>query len=189
MSSTPSFEREISLAVDDVEVPTTPDDIFEEIVADPTRCCQQCYRRLRSRRQFPQGAGLDHGDVMSFVDRELPPDAKWDLLDAEFYETVQERDRLEQMHPPGEDHDSGQGCRFCGAVDPHRSPSTRSRSEALQAAVGISATLSELGAAHNPLVLLVEVADLKRDPDMAGDDFGTFRTAVARAVRAGRRSR
>jgi hypothetical protein len=44
MSSTPSFEREISLAVDDVEVPTNPDDIFEALVADPTRCCQQCYR-------------------------------------------------------------------------------------------------------------------------------------------------
>ena len=182
------FNESVSVAADGVEIPTDPEDVHPEILADGGRCCQRCFRRLRSRQRLPDDIGQDYGDLLSFVDRELPAGAQWELLEAEWYETVRERNRLESMHPPGETT-SATGCRACGAVKPHRSPATRSRSEALQAAVGASRTLQELGVAHTPLALLVEVADLKRDPDYAGDDFATFRTAVARAVRAGRRPR
>jgi len=177
----------VSVAADAVEIPDDPEDVFPDVVADGGRCCQRCFSRLRSEHPLPDRVGQDYGDLMSFVVRDLPPGAQWDRLEADWYETVQERDRLESMYPPGETT-SATGCRTCGAVEPHSSPLTRSRSEALQAAVGISVTLQELGCAHNPLALLVEVADLKRDPDYAGDDFATFRLASERAVRAGRRT-
>lgn len=177
-----------SIAVDDVEVPSDPDDIFGDVVANASLCCQQCYRRLRARRRFPDEQGHRHGDLLSFVDAELPEGADWEIIGTEYYTTDPVDDRLERMHPPDE-ADSGSGCGCCGAVEPHRSPSTRSRSEALQAAVGIVRTLSELGVAHDPLALLVEVGECKRDPNLAGDDFETFRTAVARSVRSGRKPR
>jgi len=176
------------IAVDDVEVPSDPEDVFPDIVANASLCCQQCYRRLRARRRFPDDAGYRYSDLLSFVDAELPAGADWEIIGTEYYTTDPVDDRLERMHPP-DDADSGTGCSACGAVEPHRSPSTRSRSEALQAAVGVSVTLQELGVAHNPLALLVEVGECKRDPDLAGDDFETFRTAIARAIRAGRRPR
>ncbi|WP_324757057.1 hypothetical protein [Haloarcula montana] len=175
-----------SIATDDVDVPDDPEDVFETLVADPSLCCQQCYRRVRARYEFDHGWGRDVGDILSFVDYDLPEGAvDWNTADREYWEEAELADRREEAHPPGDDG-SGKACSFCGAVDHHRSPSTRSREEALEAAVGIVATLIEFGAAHNPLVLLVEVADLKRDPDYAGDDYETFRLAVARAVRAGR---
>jgi hypothetical protein len=178
----------VSVANDEVEIPESPEEVFPKVLANASLCCQQCYRRLRSQHRLPKHVGQDHGDLMSFVTMDLPPGARWEILEAEWFETVQLRERLEKMHPPGES-DSGTGCCFCGAVRPHRSPPTRSRSEAIRAAVGISMTLQELSVAHNPLALLVEVGEAKRDPDMAGDDFSTFRTATERAVRAGRRPR
>jgi hypothetical protein len=177
--------RDVSVATDDVEIPDTPGDVFETLLANASLCCQQCYRRLRARRRFPADAGYRYADLLSFVDAELPDGADWELLGTEYYTTDGVDERLERMHPPGEDT-SRTGCAVCGAVEPHRSPSTRSRSEALQAAVGIAASLQEWGVAHNPLALLVEVADCKRDSDMAGDDFGTFARATERAIRAGR---
>ncbi|MEA5387107.1 hypothetical protein VB779_08600 [Haloarculaceae archaeon H-GB11] len=174
-----------SIAIDDVDVPAAPEDVFPEIVANPSLCCQRCFHRLRSRRRFPPLAGYDYGGLLAFVDAVLPEGAEWEVLDTEYYTTDPISDRLKRMHPPDE-ADSRQGCGLCGAVEPHRSPSTRSRSEALEAAIGVTTTLSELGIAHNPLALLVEVGDLKRDPDYAGDDHETFRIATARAVRAGR---
>lgn len=178
----------VSVAADEVVVPDDPADIYPDVVANAQLCCQRCYRRLRSRRRFPDAAGYDYSGLLAFVDVDLPPGADWQVLGTEYYTTDPVGDRLERMHPP-DDADSSTGCGVCGAVDPHRSPSTRSRDEALRAAVGISVTLQELSVAHSPLALLVEVGDLKRDPDHAGDDFATFRTAVARAVRAGRRPR
>lgn len=176
-----------SIAVDDVTIPDALDDVFPELVADASRCCQQCYHRLRSRRRFPHEAGVELGGILSFVAYDLPEaEPQWNTVDREYYETAIVGGRTEQAHPPGECNESRQACKMCGAVEPHRSPSTRSRSEALQAAVGISRTLQELAVAHNPLALLVEVGDLKQDPDYAGDDFATFQTATARAIRAGR---
>jgi len=178
----------VSVGTDEVEIPESPPDVFPDVVANASLCCQCCYRRLRARCRFPDQAGYRYAGLLAHVDAQLPPGADWEVLGTEYYTTDVVDDRLERMYPPGEG-DSRSGCSACGAVEPHRSPSTRSRSEALQAAIGISVTLQELGVAHNPLALLVEVGDLKRDSDYAGDDFATFRTAVKRAVRAGRRPR
>jgi len=184
------FSPTASIATGDVDVPDRPEDIFETLVADPALCCQQCYRRIRARHHFDHGWGRRVGDILSFVDYDLPEgEPAWNTADREYSELEQLEARTEHANPPGDDLDSASACGLCGAVDSHRSPSTRSRSEALKAAVGIIATLTEFGCAHDPLALLVEVGDLKRDPDYAGDDFATFRTAVARAVRAGRRPR
>lgn len=181
-----SLTLDTSFASDDVEIPNDPGDVFEDLVADPSLCCQQCYRRLRARHNFPHERGRSIGDILSFVDYDLPEgEPVWNTADRDYHEEELLADRTEEVHPPG-DTTSHTGCGFCGAVEPHRSPSTRSRSEALDAAVGIVATLQEWGVSHNPLALLVEVGDLKRDPDMAGDDFGTFATATERAARAGR---
>lgn len=179
--------RDVQFATDEVDAPTDPEDVFDELVADPRRCCQRCYRRLRARRRFPDRAGFDHGHLLSFVDAVLPEGARWEVLDTEYFESVLIDDRSTTEHPPGERHTNERACGFCGVHKPHRSPSTRSRQAALEAALGISATLQEFGVAHNPLALLVEVGDLKRDPDTAGDDHATFSTATARAVWAGRR--
>lgn len=185
MSQSIQFDQS-SIASDDVDVPDNPDDVFEQLISDASRCCQQCYRRLRSRRRFPAAAGEAHGDVMAFVEFDLPEkEPHWNIVDRDWFETQANPDGIERVNPPGE-ATSRTGCAHCGAVEPHRSPPTRSRAEAIQAALGIISTLQELGAAHNPLVLLVEVSDLKRDPDYAGDDFRTFSTATSRAVRAGR---
>ena len=182
------FPPTASIATDDVNVPDRPDDVFDALIADPGLCCQQCFRRIRARYNFSHEWGRRVGDVLTFVDYDLPEgEPNWNTADREYHEQEQLTDRTEHANPPGEDLDSSTACAFCGAVDSHRSPSTRSRSEALQAAAGIIATLTEFGAAHDPLALLVEVGELKRDPDYAGDDFGTFSTATERAVRAGRR--
>ena len=182
------FAPTASIATDDVEVPEQPRDVFEQLVADPSLCCQQCYRRIRARHNFNHDWGRRIGDILSFVDYDLPEgEPRWNTSDREYHEQEELADRTEHANPPGDELDSGSACGFCGAVDSHRSPSTRSRSEALEAAVGIITTLTEWGCSHDPLALVVEVGDLKRDPDYAGDDFGTFSTAVERAVRAGRR--
>ncbi|WP_434531029.1 hypothetical protein ACODNH_05300 [Haloarcula sp. NS06] len=190
MFSIPSFESDISLAVDATNAPDQPEDVFETLVADPSLCCQQCYRRIRARHNFDHNWGRRVGDMLSFVEYDLPEgEPRWNTADREYHEQERLADRTEHANPPDDNLDSSTACAFCGAVDTHRSPSTRSRREALEAAVGIIATLTEFGAAHDPLALLVEVGELKRDPDYAGDDFGTFSTAVARAVKAGRRPR
>lgn len=176
-----------SYASDHGDVPDDPRMIFPDLVADASLCCQQCFRRLGARRRFPDEPGRAYGDLVTYVDATLPEDADWELLDAEYWETERERERTTEAAPPS-DGPTGttSACGFCGAVDTHRSPATRSRDAALEAAAGISATLTELAVAHNPLVLLVEVSDLKQTPETAGDDFETFRTAVDRAVRAAR---
>ncbi|GGO01726.1 hypothetical protein [Haloarcula pellucida] len=184
------FQPTASIATDDVGVPDDPADVFEQLVADASLCCQQCYRRIRARHNFSHQWGRDVGDILSFVDYELPEgEPEWNTTDREYHEEELLSERTVQANPPGDDLDSGSACANCGAVDAHRSPSTRSREEALQAAVGIIATLTEFGVAHDPLALIVEVGELKQNPDYAGDDFATFATAVARAVRSGRRPR
>ncbi|EMA19025.1 hypothetical protein [Haloarcula argentinensis] len=184
------FSPTASIATDDVDVPDQPEVVFETLVADPSLCCQQCYRRIRAQHNFGHNWGRSVGDILCFVEYDLPEgEPRWNTADREYHEQEQLAGRTEYANPPGDNLDSSTACAFCGAVDTHRSPSTRSRSEALEAAVGIIATLTEFGAAHDPLALLVEVGELKRDPDYAGDDFGTFSTAVARAVKAGRRPR
>jgi len=91
----------VSVASDEVEIPEDPEEVFPKVLANASLCCQQCYRRLRSQHWLPKDVGQDHGDLMSFVTMDLPPGARWELLEAEWYETVQLRDRLEEMHPPG----------------------------------------------------------------------------------------
>lgn len=191
MSSNIQFADElddVAVATDALETPDDPSEIFETLVADPSRCCQQCYRRLNRQEEFDHATGREHGSILSFVWFDLPSsEPDWNTADREYFERVQLPNRSERVNPPGgRPGESRSACGFCGAVEPHRSPSTRSREEALGAAAGISATLQEFAVSHNPLALVVEVGDLKRDPDHAGDDFKTFRKATARAVEAGR---
>jgi len=182
------FAPTASIATDDVDVPENPEDVFETLVADPGLCCQQCFRRIRARKDFPHSWGRSVGAVLSFVDYDLPEhEPRWNTADRTYVESERLNHRTEEAAPPDENLETTSACKHCGAVDTHRSPLTRSRSEALKAAVGIIATLTEFGAAHDPLALLVEVGEHKRTPEFAGDDFETFRTAVARAVLAGRR--
>lgn len=184
MSISFSPQREVSFASDDDVVPPASE-IFAELVADPSRCCQQCYRRLRARRRYPDEPGYRYNELVSYIDAVLPDGHDWGLVDIEYWESEKEAGRTERVYPPGgKPHESRGSCTFCGACEPHRSPSTRSRQVALEASVGISATLTEHAIPHNPLVLAVEVGDLKRDPDYAGDDFETFADATERAVRA-----
>lgn len=179
---------DVDLATDAIDVSEDPSEIFGTLVANASLCCQQCYRRLSRQESFDHETGREHGGVLSFVWFDLPSsEPNWNTADREYFERVQLPDRTDRVNPPGDrPGESRSACNFCGAVDPHRSPSTRSREEAIAAAGGISATLTEFGVAHNPLSLLVEVADLKRTPDYAGDDFATFQLATARAVEAGR---
>lgn len=179
-----SSPSDTSFASDETPVPD-PDDVFEELVADPSRCCQHCFRRLRSRRRFPDLPGHEYADILSFVKTEYP-DEGFDVLDRVYWEAVRRAEATTNANPPTDTPtQTHSACRFCGAVDPAYDPTgTRSRDEAIFSALGISATLAEHGIPHNPLVLVVEASELKREPETAGDDFETFRLATSRSIRA-----
>lgn len=120
---------------------------------------------------------------MAFAEAEVPHGARFEYLETEFYEDDLVEDRNVRAHPPGESADtSSRACWNCGTVETHRTPPTRTREEAVEAAAGISVTLDEYGVEHDWLFLLGRVDELKRDPDYAGDDFATFERAVAEAI-------
>ncbi|GGK74634.1 hypothetical protein [Haloarcula sebkhae] len=174
---------------DRTEQPLSPDRVFAVAIERNDGVCKHCYRRLRRREEVPHEIGYSHRDIQAFVDEELPNGSRFDILDRKYYEYVRLPQRLEDAHPPDESHDDTSACWYCGTVDTHRTPSTRSRSEAVTAAAGISATLDELEIAHDWPVLLGAVHDLKQRPDYAGDDFATFSKAVEEAVTIARRPR
>jgi len=165
---------------DKLEIPDDPDRVFGEVVERNDRVCKHCYRRLRRKVTFPRDVGLDHGDLMSFVEHVLPDGAKWNLLDRKYYERVELPQRVEGVY---DDTGKSRYCTNCGTVDTHRTPPTRSKEQAFEAAVNVSTTLHELGVAHDWVHLVERVRELKGQPETAGNDFECFRRATAEAIR------
>jgi hypothetical protein len=165
---------------DRLEIPSDPTAVFEQVIAGNERVCQECFRLLRRWERFPDEKGDDHGDVLAFVEYDLPEHAPhWSIADREYYESVRERDRLDRTHSPDGETTY---CTNCGTTSPHRSPSTRSLEDARDAAATLSVTLHELGIAHDWVHLVERVQTLKREPDTAGDDFACFSRATAAAI-------
>lgn len=165
------------------EIPDDPMEIFGAVIERNDAVCKHCYRRLGCVRPYPFEQGFEHHAILGFVDEDLPPDRDWEYLDREYHEQVRDRDRYEGAFVPADELDKSNACWSCGEIDHHRTPPTRSRGEAIRAAAGASVTLLEYGVAHDWVLLLARVGELKREPDYAGDDFGTFRQALAEAVR------
>jgi hypothetical protein len=164
---------------DALEIPDDPARVFGEVVERNDRVCRNCYRRLRRKATFPQTAGLDYGDVLSYVDWVSPTGSEWDLLDREYYERLTLPQRL---GPAYSDDGKTSYCRNCGTMDPHRTPTTRSKQNARDVAINLTTTLHELGIDHDWVYLVERVVELKSQPDTAGDDFACFRRATAEAI-------
>lgn len=168
---------------DATDIPDSPGAVFRELVETNTRVCRHCYRRLRQRRRVPHDAGREFPDYLSYLDTHLPDDADWDLLDREYFETVQLPDRLLGAHPPTEGaHESTTACAHCGEVDHHRTPPPRSKRDAVDAAINVSVTLEEYGVRVDWVHLVERVRELKSQPGLAGDDFEVFGRATSEAV-------
>ena len=168
-----------ALGHDALKIPDDPARVFGEVVERNDRVCRNCYRRLRRKATFPRNAGLDYGHLLSYVDHVLPEGAKWDLLDREYYESLTLPQRVGSAHT-----DDGQTsyCTNCGTMDPHRTPETRSKQNARDAAVNLTTTLHELGVDHDWVHLVERVVELKSQPDTAGNDFECFKRATTEAV-------
>lgn len=177
-SPTPLPERRIR--DDRLEVPADEDAVFETVIAGTDRVCQECFRLLRRYERFPSEVGLDHGDILAFVDYDLPEGKPhWNTVDREYFESLTESDRLEQCYT---DDGETSFCTGCGTIDPHRSPSTRSAVHARDVAIQLTMTLHELGIDHDWIHLVERVAELKREPKTAGNDFECFCRATAEAI-------
>lgn len=179
-------------AIEDVEVPDDPADVFDELVATNDRICQQCFRRHTRRdgldeRDLVDVDGNDKGDrlagVSAYVDYHVQDDAD-DVFDREYFEDVSIRSARERAaHPADPPAKTSTACAHCGTIDWHRKPDTWSRERAIDAAAGLSVTLEEYGVVHDWLRLLAAVGRLKRLPATAGDDHATFSRAVEFAIR------
>lgn len=172
---------------DETRVPTDIGELFDVLVVDNNRVCSECFTRLARRERFPNEPGYRYAAILSFVDTVAPDDVKWDILDREYYERVQLRQRTEEAYPTGGEPTTGgtSACRNCGTISPHRTPAeTRSREEALDDAHRLSDTLDEYGITHDEATLVDTVDSLKRDTDMAGRDHDVFEKAVAESVHA-----
>ena len=168
-----------------LKIPDDPEDVFADVVAGNPLVCQRCYCRLRRERAFAPRVGDRAGDLLTYVDVELG-DWDWELSEREYYEREVLEERLDEVALP--DVPAAQAeksaCWSCGAVEHSRSPpGTRSRSEAITAAAGVTQTLTEVGVPHDWPVLLKAVDKLKTRPATAGDDHQCFRRATAAAVR------
>jgi hypothetical protein len=169
-----------------LEIPDDPDDVFDDVVAGNPLVCQRCYCRLRRERPFIPRVGERAGDLLTFVDVEFQSDWDWQLSEREYYEREVLKERLDEVAPPDVPAASGEtsACWNCGAVEHYRSPpDTRSRSEAITAAAGVSQTLSEYSVPHNWPMLFAMVGELKTRPSTAGNDHECFRRAVDAAIR------
>jgi len=169
-----------SIRDDRLEIPADADAVFETVIAGNDRVCQECYRLLRRYDRVPLEFGLDYGEILAFVEYDLPetqPD--WNIVDRAYFEAVTELDRLEECHT---DDGKTSFCTGCGTMTPHRSPSTRSATRARDVAIQLTVTLHELGIDHDWIHLVERVAELKREPETAGNDFECFRRATADAI-------
>lgn len=164
---------------DRLDVPNDPDEVFETVIAGNSRVCQECYRLLRHYEDFPWRIGVEHADILAFVEEELPEGSNWNLLDREYFESIRERDRLASAWT---DEGKTSYCTGCGTMDPHRSPPPRSVERARDTAAQLSMTLHEFGIGHDWVHLLKRIQDLKQTPDLAGNDFECFRMATAEAI-------
>jgi len=164
---------------DRLDVPNNPGEIFEEVIAGNPRVCQECYRLLRHYEDFPWRIGVEHGDILAFVDEELPGDSRRNLVDREYFESIRERDRLGSAWT---DEGKTSFCTGCGTMDTHRSPPPRSVERARDTAAQLSMTLHELGIGHDWVFLIERIQDLKQTPDLAGNDFECFRRATEEAI-------
>jgi hypothetical protein len=171
---------------DAVEIPDEPGRVFPELVERNDCVCKNCYRRLKRKESYPHKQGYDHGDLAAWVEAELPPDAEFEIAEREYFETVEIADRSPRAYVPGPNATQAKrsACWNCGATEPHRKPTTRSRSDALTAAANVSVTLDEYHVAHDRFALVSTVDRRKRHPATSGDDFETFRSATAAAVLA-----
>lgn len=169
-----------------VDVPDDPDDVFGAVIERNDLVCRQCYCRLRRRFEIESLTGDERHEISSYVDYELPEGYKWEWAERVYYETETIANRSLDAHHPDNDaaHPEDSACWNCGSIDTARTPRTRSKPDAVQAAANISMTLEEYDVAHDWFVLLARVKTFKSDPDMAGDDFGVFSAAVADAIRA-----
>lgn len=167
-------------ATDALEIPRDPSEIFGELLERNHRVCKRCYTRIKRRAARPWTHGKKWEDVGAHLEHQ-DDDGRL----GRYFETEPLGDRTTDAHPPGEGSGTSTAC-SCGAVEPHRSPPTRSRSDAVDAAFGISRTLHEFGVNHGTPLLVGEVSRLKTEPETAGNDFETFRRATARAVRVTR---
>ncbi|MFD1512444.1 hypothetical protein [Halomarina rubra] len=172
-----------SLAADEgLRVPSDPTRVFKCVVASNDLVCQECYRRLVQREAFDHETGYSNRDILAFVDEEIPEEStRFDILDREYYLRERIADRLERATS---EHGTTAACWNCGTTSPRRSPPTRSAVEARRAATGLTVTLDEYGVDHDWVRLVDEVEELKRTPRYAGNDFETFRAAVAASIGA-----
>jgi hypothetical protein len=164
-------------------VPDDPGEVYPTLVERNDRVCRRCLVRLRRQERFPKEAGRDYGRILSFVESSVPDGADDASLDREFLERVELPERVARGHT--EDGRTTY-CANCGTTEPHRTPPTRSAGEARDAAINLSSTLRELGVAHDWLLLVRLVEEMKSRPKWAGDDFEVFRRATAGAVRRAR---
>lgn len=172
---------------DAVEIPDDPGSVFGAVIERNECVCRHCYRRLKRKEPYPHSAGDDHGELVTWVTYDLPEDEPdWNTADREYFETPRIPDRNPKAYVPDEPAADAETrhCWNCGTTEPHRTPKTRSREEAVDVAANISVTLLEYDVAHDWVLLLERVDELKQQPDYAGDDFGAFGRAVAEAIDA-----
>lgn len=167
-----------SLVDDELDIPEDPTEVFPEVAERNNRVCRNCYRRLRRKAAFPWPAGEDYGSVLAYVDFDAPSGRPGERL-GEYYERLKLPQRLESAHTDG---GSTLYCTNCGSMDPHRTPSTRSKTEARDAAITLSTTLHEFGVDHDWVHLVERVRELKSQPNTAGDDHHCFTQATADAI-------
>jgi hypothetical protein len=166
-----------------ISVPEDPEEVFDELIVHNSLVCQNCYRRLRRRFEISWAYGRDHEDIAGWIDRHLPEDYKWEIAESEYRETETIRTRTVQTHhPDGSPSSSSQACWNCGILETHRSPPTLSKEDAVERAANISVTLREYNVAHDWMLLLGRVKDLKSDPSMAGNDYKVFCRAVTASI-------
>jgi len=157
-------------------IPDTPRDVYHALIANNNLVCQTCYRRLHRQTAYPTEQGHNQESILAFVDKHVPAGADYELVEAEFFE----QEELRQRKPKCENQ---RYCWNCGSEQPHRTQPPRSLDDAIEAAAGISATLEEYNVTHDWMALFVATRTFKTTPEVAGDDDDVFELAVALAVR------
>ncbi|WP_323192400.1 hypothetical protein [Halostella sp. PRR32] len=172
-----------TFALDELSIPERPHRVFPALVESDC-LCQQCYRRLKRTERYPDEAGRSHGDIAAWVEPRETDTLDHELLDRVWSEQVEIAERSPRAYVPDEPAASAstRSCWHCGALRPHRSPSTRDKDEADMAARGLSASLAELAVAHDRTTLIDEVARHKSNPALSGNDHTVFRLATAVSV-------
>ena len=188
---TPTTDPDVSTPIgarpdpDDLTaIPAALDELYEKLIHTNGRVCSNCFTRMARKERFPDQAGFDYGDLLSFVDSNLPPDAKWDVLDIEYHERVQLEGRADRSYPPGRiaGRPGMATCGACGTTRVNASPPPRSLERAMTDALTLSDTLTEFGVHHNWVVLLERVKQFKRTPRLASRDRDIFAAATTLAI-------